>query len=267
MREWLLILAGIGLVMLGVALGWTAAYSGEADDRDTLFQVSTIEALLVGGYDGVYIFDELSGHGDFGIGTFDGLDGEMIAVDGIYYQVKADGKVYPVNGSMATPFATVTYFDPDLEFRIENAGNFSEFNTIATSMIPSRTMLYAVRIDGRIPYVKARAIPRQQHPYPLLVDAAKEQSIFLINNTNGTIVGFYTPSSFQGLNVPGFHLHYIDSLRSVGGHILDFSLENATMVLDATPEFALLLPHQENTQEIVTTRNLTKDLESVEKGG
>src|SRR5665647_3590613 len=72
---------------------------------DVLYQVSTINALLQGVYDGVIPIGELETHGDFGIGTFDGLEGEMLALDGNYYQIKTDGIAYPVSENMTTPFA------------------------------------------------------------------------------------------------------------------------------------------------------------------
>ena len=80
----------------------------------TLFQTSTIDALLDGNYDGDISFAELEANGDFGLGTFDALDGEMVALDGNYYQIRADGRAYPVDGQMKTPFAVVTFFEPAL---------------------------------------------------------------------------------------------------------------------------------------------------------
>src|SRR3712207_8423939 len=67
----------------------------------TLFQTSTIEALLDGNYEGDVTFAELEDRGDFGLGTFDALDGEMIALDGDFYQVRADRKSTRLNSSHA----------------------------------------------------------------------------------------------------------------------------------------------------------------------
>ena len=77
-----------------------------------LFQTSTIDALLSGNYEGDVSFEELETYGDFGLGTFDALDGEMIGLDGAFYQVKADGRAYEVDERMKTPFAVVTFFEP-----------------------------------------------------------------------------------------------------------------------------------------------------------
>ncbi|MCA1738575.1 MAG: acetolactate decarboxylase, partial [Actinobacteria bacterium] len=38
--------------------------------------------MLDGNYDGELTFAELGARGDFGLGTFDALDGEMIGLDG-----------------------------------------------------------------------------------------------------------------------------------------------------------------------------------------
>ena len=60
-------------------------------DPHVLFQASTIGALLDGAYDGDLTFAELAEHGDLGLGTLNGLDGEMIALDGEFYRADVDG--------------------------------------------------------------------------------------------------------------------------------------------------------------------------------
>src|SRR5271154_6482402 len=76
-------------------------------DHSTLFQVSTSTALVQGVYDGVVRVGELKQHGDFGLGTFDGLDGEMLALDGHFYQVQGSGKVSESSDDAKVPFAVV----------------------------------------------------------------------------------------------------------------------------------------------------------------
>lgn len=70
--------------------------------KGSLFQASTINALVEGINEGDTTVKELKKHGDFGIGTFDDLDGEMIELDGKFYQIKSDGHAYPVKDSMKT---------------------------------------------------------------------------------------------------------------------------------------------------------------------
>ncbi len=233
-------------------------------DRDVLFQVSTIDALLQGVYDGVMNFGELKPQGDFGIGTFEGIDGEMIALDGQYYQVKADGIAYPVNDTMTTPFSTVTYFDKDLD-AIVSAKNFTELSSALDAQIPSKNLFYAIRIDGTFPYVKTRSIPKLSKPYPLLKDAAENQSVFEFKDVKGTIVGFYTPKYAEGLNVPGYHLHLITDDRKAGGHILDLALNSSVVWLDITPIFNMALPSSGDFIGIDLTKDLKEDLKQVEQ--
>src|SRR5436190_10893345 len=94
--------------------------AGCASRPDALFQYSTINALLTGVYDGDMTFGELRRYGDFGLGTFNALDGEMIALDGRYYQVTADGAVQPVRDDMRTPFAVVAHFHPGASQTLKN---------------------------------------------------------------------------------------------------------------------------------------------------
>ena len=96
-----------------------AAGALHAAETNRLFQTSTLQALMAGVYDGDLTYQELARHGDFGLGTFDALDGEMIALDGAFYQIKADGRVYPVAGAMKTPFAAVTFFKAGRTHMIE----------------------------------------------------------------------------------------------------------------------------------------------------
>ncbi len=251
--------------VLGITFGYLLPGS-VSEDMDTVYQVSTIDALLMGSYEGVVSFAEVKRHGDFGIATFDSLDGEMVAVDGEFFQVKADGSVIPVTDTMTTPFATVTYFSPDLSFFLPNASNFTEFSALTTARLPSPNLFYAVRIRGDLPYVKTRSIPRQEKPYVRLVDAAATQSVFELENTTGTVVGFYTPEMAEGLNVPGYHLHYLSADHTEGGHIIDFRLENTTVELDTTPRFIMDLPTQGSFIIANLSENLSRELTVVEQG-
>src|SRR3712207_1406392 len=113
----------------------------------TLFQTSTIEALLDGNYEGDVSFAELEERGDFGLGTFDALDGEMIALDGGFYQVRDDGRAYAVDKLSKTPFAVVTFFEPDLPRPLTSIGDFTTLCTYLDWVVEERAVCYAVRVD------------------------------------------------------------------------------------------------------------------------
>src|SRR5580698_4852941 len=76
----------------------------------TLFQVSTSAALVEGIYQGAVRVSRLLQHGDFGVGTFVDLDGEMVVLDGICYRISATGSITPVEGDRLIPYAVVTRF-------------------------------------------------------------------------------------------------------------------------------------------------------------
>jgi acetolactate decarboxylase len=165
-----LLLVAFAALLLGAAAA--------TEDRDVLYQVSTIDALMQSVYDGIVSCKELKEHGDLGIGTFDCLEGEMVVYNGTVYQVKADGKAYKVNDTMTTPFATITFFEADRTIPLEATENLTLFTQAINQHLPSKNLFYALRIDGHFPYVKARSVPKQSKPYPRLSDAVANQTVF-----------------------------------------------------------------------------------------
>ncbi len=236
-------------------------------ERDVLYQVSTIDALVLGAYGGVQPVGDVEKHGDFGIGTFEALDGEMIAVDGRYYQVTSDGSVHMVDSSVMLPFAAVTFFDNDSTIIVNGGGNLTTFTTGIDKGLPSKNLIYALRADATFPEMVVRAIPRQEKPYPPLAEAATHQVVKRLENTTGTIVGFYLPPFMKGVNIPGYHLHYISSDRKSGGHVLDFTapVTPVLVIIDQTPDFSMSAPITGDFAEMNFTGDISADLAKVER--
>ncbi|MDO9070140.1 MAG: acetolactate decarboxylase [Deltaproteobacteria bacterium] len=230
-----------------------------------IFQTSTLQALMAGLYDGDLTFQALARHGDFGLGTFDALDGEMIALDGTFYQIKADGRVYPVTGSMTTPFAEVTFFKAGRTHMVEMPVNFQQLLDYVDRLLPSPNLPYAIRIDGFFTSVKTRSIPRQQKPYPPLAAAAEKQAVFELANVKGVIVAFRHPAYLAGVNMPGYHCHFITADRRAGGHLLDCRVEGATVAVDARPNFCLRLPDSQEFLQSDLTGDRRHELEKIER--
>ncbi|MBA3472482.1 MAG: acetolactate decarboxylase [Rubrobacter sp.] len=208
-----------------------------------LFQTSTIEALLDGNYEGDVSFAELGAYGDFGLGTFDALDGEMIGLDGTFYQVKADGRAYEVDERAKTPFAVVTFFEPreirQLAAPMDYAALRAHLDEIVAGDV---TTCHAVRVDGNFHYVKTRSVPRQHKPYPPLVEAVKHQPTFEFHDIRGSLVGFRFPDYIGGLNVSGYHFHFITEDRSAGGHLLECEIARGELRVDHESDLNLELP-------------------------
>ena len=152
-----------------------------------------------------------------GIGTFNGLDGEMIGLDGAFYQIKADGIAYLVDGSMRTPFAVVTFFESDQMVWLDKASDYKELEKYLDDLLPTPNIFYALKIEGIFEYIRTRSVPRQNKPYAPLVEVIKNQPIFEFHQVKGTMVGFCYPGYAKGINVPGYHLHFITEDRKEGG--------------------------------------------------
>jgi len=223
--------------------------SPAAEKNDFLFQYSTINALLQGLYDGEMSFAALETHGDIGLGTFNGLDGEMIALDGTFYQIKTDGIAYIVQPDAQTPFAVVTFFDNDSENVLPHGLDYAGLKNHILSLITNRNHFQAIRIEGLFAKVTTRSVPAQTPPYKPLAKVVEQQSVFHFDHTEGTLVGFYTPDYVSGLNVPGFHFHFLTKDRRGGGHVLDLDTAKGTIRIDEIKEFMMDLPDSKDFAE------------------
>lgn len=264
------ILLGIAIALLLITGTAAACQPDLAENpvsgRETLVQVSTIDALLEGVYDGVMTYDTLGGYGDFGIGTFAGLDGEMAAVNGDFYQVRADGKAYTVSGDMATPFAAVTFFEADYEEAVPSGADYGAFQQFLDGILPTENAFYAVMVEGTFSYMKTRSVPAQEKPYPKLAEITASQPVFEFNDVAGTLIGFRCPPYVTGVNVAGYHLHFLTEDRDAGGHVLEFTVREGSVFVDSTRDFLMILPGEDSDfYRIDLTPDNQEELEKVEK--
>ncbi len=221
----------------------------DLDGSHAVFQTSTLDGILDGAYDGDVTFAELANRGDLGLGTLDGLDGEMIALDGRFYQARADRSVRAIEPHERTPFAVVTKFRPDTRAAIESPCDHADLLGALDCLVPDDELCYALRVDGRFGFVHARSVPRQRRPYPPFAEVAAAQVEFELGETTGSIVGFRFPDYAQRLNVPGYHLHFISDDRTAGGHVLDCSVLEADIRVDHACDLHMELPAGVNATE------------------
>ncbi len=207
-----------------------------------LFQASTIGALLDDAYDGDVSFAQLSEHGDLGLGTFNGLDGEMIALDGRFYRADVDGVVHEVDEADRTPFAVTVWFEPTVEFELDEPLENDEFLAELDERLPADANSCALRIDGDFDLVHARSVPRQEPPYRPLGEVVADQHVFDFRKVSGTLVGFRFPDFAEGLEVSGYHLHFIIDDRSRGGHVLNCTPACGRVQIDPSNDLHVELP-------------------------
>ncbi|MCW2988760.1 MAG: Alpha-acetolactate decarboxylase [Solirubrobacterales bacterium] len=207
-----------------------------------LFQASTIGALLDGAFDGDLSFAELAEHGDLGLGTLNRLDGEMIALDGEFFRADVDGAVSPIAAGAKTPFAVVTRFEPEIEKRLEGLLSHQELLARLDALAPAGASSCAIRLDGRFGLVRARSVPAQSPPYRPLAEVVADQHVFELEDVAGTMLGFRFPAYAEGIEVGGYHLHFISDDRSRGGHVLDSRSDGLRARLDPSDDLHVELP-------------------------
>jgi acetolactate decarboxylase len=231
------------VLFIALALRILPAYSNQILQPQTGFQVSTLTALNAGVYQGSATVAQLKQHGDFGLGTFEGLDGEMVVLNGKVYQIKADGVADAVADNVKTPFYTVTSFRKDRSLPLTGQMTYQAMQQQIDRQLPSLNLPYAMRIQGTFPELKVRSVPKQMPPYRPLNDVIKQQQrIFELRNVRGTLVGFRLPQYLNGVNVGGYHFHFVTNDRRAGGHVLDGKFVNPIADLDTLYSWKMLLP-------------------------
>lgn len=234
-----------------------------AAKRPPLYISAPIAALVEGIYREDTTVGRVRANGDFGIGTFNDLDGEMVMLDGTVYQLRADGGVSVMDDAVQTPFACVTTFLGDTEEHFPDTMAFADLEARLLSLLPSTNLVYAIRVDGRFSRVRVRSVPRQENYRPL-AEVAKTQTIFDFADLDGTLVGFWTPSFLSSVHVAGFHLHFLSADRRHGGHLLSADTAGVTIRLQHAPAVTLELPITLDFLTMEMTRDLHADIKAAE---
>lgn len=234
-------------------------------NKDLVFQNAPIKSLLAGCYTGTQSIHDLEKHGDFGIGTLNALDGEMIALDHSFYQIKSDGRAYRLSSQDTSPFATVTFFHAGQEFFPGRPLSYKELTDFLDANLFSENLIYAIKIEGRFPVLKVRSAARQNKPFPVLTEAIEGQKVFEWKDQEGTLVGFRFPSYAEGINVPGYHFHFLSKDKTSGGHVLDLQAEDLRVQIDQSRGLFLELPENEEFLKFRFEADAKEAIQKVEK--
>jgi len=232
-------------------------------NKKAIFMPSPINAILEGLYETNTTLADLKEHGDFGIGTFNDLDGEMVLVDGVTYRIDLDGNASIVEKEK-TPFAAACFFTPVSVEHIDQPIDYQGFLDLLEICLPSKNMLYAIRVEGHFDRVKTRSVPRTQNHVPL-VEVTAHQKVTDVEDVNGVLVGFYTPSFIPSVNVPGYHFHFITESRDRGGHLLSCEIDQATLSIQFYTQLDLHIPMTQDYLLAEFERDARADLEKAER--
>ncbi len=229
-----------------------------------LYLSAPVNAIVEGIYEERVPFSEIKRHGDFGLGTFDMLDGEMVMLDGRVYQMRADGCVAEVGDDALTPFACVTTFHAERHLEVGGELSYDDFLWRLQSSLPSPNLFYAFRIEGEFAHMRVRSVPKSECYVPL-VEIARDQPIFELTDIRGTLAGFFTPDFMAAVSVPGMHLHFLSDDLAHGGHLLACRPRRVRVGIQALHTLELALPTTSYYLNWDFTRDVRGDLDRAEK--
>lgn len=236
--------------------------------ENVMYQVSTLQALALGYSRAVITADELLLHGDTGLGTFEDVNGEMIVMDGHCYRADQSGNVTVVAPQTGVPFAAVARLYGEQQFSLKDMADITSVRTELTRRIEERfglNSMHIVRIDGEFQMVDARSeAPYRSHHISLKEVLSQTQEAFLFEKIRGSLVGVYYPNYMDGINMPGWHLHFLSEDRSKGGHVFDVSLREGMAKVDKISNIHINLPKEPAFDTYTLEQDLQDEIKSVE---
>jgi len=254
-------IASCAAVLIGAsAFGVRAA-------EPALYVYSTIDALLAGAYDGDLTVQQLATKGDFGLGTYNRLHGEMVLLGGTFWHVKADGTVSKADPNERVPLAYVVPFQPASSYAVEASSSampLAELEALIDGKLPNKNIFYAVKVSGDYSNVATRAIAPQTRPYRPLAEVSKEQVVFKRADVAGTLVGIRSPAFSKGISVPGWHWHFISDAKEFGGHMLSGSLVKGVVTVARVRKLDVQLPDTDDFAKADQAKDRAVELQQVE---
>ena len=247
---------------------FNVANAAEPVEKETVNQVALLQSLTLGHFDGSITAAELKTLGDIGIGTFNGLDGELIMLDGVIYRANQNLEVNVVDDKITIPFSNVTFFNKDFAVKLKDISDKNALETLLNKFVQKHgaNAFYFVKIPANFNSILVRSEAGQKKPYPTLVQslqATQQEKTF--ENANGTVVGLYCPPYMGGLNTPGWHFHFVSEDKTFGGHVLDLNIKSGKVEFDKTDNFNMRLPKKGDFQKLDLAQDLSKDIHSAEQ--
>jgi acetolactate decarboxylase len=235
-----------GLLVASCSTQKMATPGFKTENTDRVYQYSLFTALANSIYDGTMTVAGVKAKGDIGLGTYNGLDGEMIVNNGKVYQFPANGKVIMPADKALVPFTVVKFFQPDFVVETGTVTDYPALKKLAEKQFSSPNYIYALKVAGTFSRIKCGSAEKQELPYEkTLSEAIANRPVFESENIEGTLVGFWFPEYVGGVNIPGFHLHFISADETTAGHVLEFEAANLKIEIDQSSGLEFDLPETE----------------------
>ncbi len=214
----------------GFLLFITSFISAQSKLEDYIYQYSSKQAFFDKKYNSDLTLTEVSKFGDFGLGTLNGVNGELVIWDGKFFRVSYEGEVLEQALDKNTPFSVIKKFEADTSFQINETIDLARLRSTLDQLVTDKAV--AVKIIGNFSYLKTRSVQKQNKPYPNIQSVVANQAVFEFENTRAGIIGFWFPEYFDGVNFPGYHFHCLIDGKKGGGHLLDCNIDNAIVEID-----------------------------------
>lgn len=250
----------LGIVFL---FGMVSAYA-QQQDKDRIVQISKFSEFSQGNYNGGVSCDQIKKYGDFGLGTFKGLDGEMIGFDDSFYQIRGENRVNPVNDLMSVSFALVKFFEVDRTvWAGRRIARYEDLEQYLESLLPQKNHFYAFKIKGVFNYIKTGLYENQDKSSVPLADLEKKQIVSQFYHEKGTIVGFRVPQYVQSISIPEYRFSFLADNKKNGGIILECEMESVVVEIDECSFLYLLMPENGRFYKVSCNVDQTVDLKEI----
>jgi len=247
-HRWTKGLFAVCLIVIFACAASLPGYAQVSEPKGTLFQVSTVTGLERGLFYPLTTVGQMKQHGNIGVGAFEGMDGELLILDGQAYNAMYSGKVVAVEDNSPIVYGAVARLSADRTESLKNIASYEQLQKSLEMLLPNKNIFYVFKIQATFNSLKVRSTAKQEKPYQGLAVVVKNQSIFEFSNIKGTLIGFRCPAYIQGIYAPGFHLHFISEDRQKGGHVLEANLADLTAQIGYLTQMHLLLPDNEATR-------------------
>ena len=235
-----------------------------------LFQVSTLQALMLGYTRSVIPVSELLGHGDTGLGTFTDVDGEMIVLDGGCYRAMENGDIAVAEPDRGVPFSVVCSMEEHNPMEFGAMDNIEALKTALNNTIDSHfglNSMHMARIDGEFEIVDARSESGYKSVHEdLKFILGKTQKAFQFEKIKGTLVCAYFPDYMDGINAAGWHLHFISDDRKHGGHVFDIQMKSGKGCISKINAIEIKLPDEPVFDTYSLKQASEEEIKAVEQG-
>lgn len=219
----------------------SAAFSAEPIEN-TIEQYGFPLALVNQIYTGDMTPIDMLKKGQFGLGTADNLDGELVALDGVVYKIELDGSLIKAPADLSAPYMTMFKFNPSKHIVLKEVNSLAELGEKLTAQMTSKNSFYAYKITGTFSHLKMASAEKVENDSVPLMEYLKTRVMYTKENIKGTLVGLYTPEYLGNISIPGMHFHFVSSDKKLGGHLEGISFEQVNVDIEEINKINLTLP-------------------------